>query len=59
MFPAPMGKRPVALRSGPHPSGSGGQRSLTTRFITYPNVDGLKPGEQTHFYSFYHDLGRS
>jgi hypothetical protein len=25
--------------------------------ITYPNVDGLKPGEQTHFYSFDHDLG--
>lgn len=25
--------------------------------ITYPNVDGLKPGEQTHLYSFDHDLG--
>jgi len=25
--------------------------------ITYPNVDGLRPGEQTHFYSFDHDLG--
>jgi hypothetical protein len=25
--------------------------------ITFPNVNGLKPGEQTHFYSFDHDLG--
>jgi len=25
--------------------------------ITYPNGDGLKPGEQTTFYSFDHDLG--
>jgi hypothetical protein len=24
--------------------------------ITFPNVDGLRPGEQTHFYSFDHDL---